>query len=219
LVQDYRKLNQVTIKDKTPLPLIGEVIDKLKEAKYFNKLDLIWGYNNVRIKEGDEWKAAFLTNKGLFKPQVMYFGLCNSPGTFQRMMNSIFRELLYEGVLANYMDNFVIPAKTKEKLEEQMIRFLKIVEKHNLCFKWSKCDFNMEEIPILGVIVERRQVKIEQEKIKVVKEWKTPTKVKDMESFLGFVNFYQCFIQNFSYTAKLLKELKGKKEWKWDEEH
>ena len=90
LVQDYRKLNQVTIKDKTPLPLIGEVIDKLKEAKYFNKLDLIWGYNNVRIKEGDEWKAAFLTNKGLFEPQVMYFGLCNSPGTFQWMMNSIF---------------------------------------------------------------------------------------------------------------------------------
>ena len=82
LVQDYRKLNQVTIKDKMPLPLIGEVIDKLKEAKYFNKLDLIWGYNNVRIKEGDEWKAAFLTNKGLFEPQVMYFGLYNSPGPF-----------------------------------------------------------------------------------------------------------------------------------------
>ena len=118
LVQDYRKLNQVTIKDKTPLPLIGEVIDKLKEAKYFNKLDLIWGYNNVRIKEGDKWKAAFLMNKGLFKPQVMYFGLCNSPGTFQRMMNSIFRELLHEGVLANYMDDFVIPARTMKELEE-----------------------------------------------------------------------------------------------------
>ena len=90
MVQDYRKLNQVTIKDKTPLLLIGEVIDKLKKAKYFNKLDLIWRYNNVRIKEGNEWKAAFLTNKGLFEPQVMYFGLYNSPGTFQRMMNSIF---------------------------------------------------------------------------------------------------------------------------------
>jgi len=90
LVQDYRKLNQVTIKDKTPLPLIGEVIDKFKEVRYFNKLDLIWGYNNVQIKEGDEWKAAFLTNKELFEPQVMYFGLCNSLGTFQRMMNSIF---------------------------------------------------------------------------------------------------------------------------------
>jgi len=94
LVQDYQKLNQVTIKDKMPLLLIGEVIDKLKKAKYFNKLDLIWGYNNIQIKEGDEWKVVFLTNKGLFKPQVMYFGLCNSPETFQRMMNSIFQELL-----------------------------------------------------------------------------------------------------------------------------
>ena len=118
LVQDYRKLNQVTIKDKTPLPLIGEVIDKLKEARYFNKLDLIWGYNNVRIKEENEWKAVFLTNKGLFEPQVLYFGLCNLPGTFQRMMNSIFQELLHEGVLANYMDDFVISARTMEELEE-----------------------------------------------------------------------------------------------------
>ena len=74
-------------------------------------------------------------NKGLFEPQVMYFGLCNSPGTFQRMMNSIFRELLHEGVLANYMDNFVILAKNIKKLEERTIRFLKITKKHNLCFK------------------------------------------------------------------------------------
>ena len=109
------------IKDKTLLSLIGEVIDKLKEVKYFNKLDLVWGYNNIWIKEGDEWKAAFLMNKGLFEPQVMYFGLCNSLGMFQRMINSIFEELLHKGVLANYMDNSVILAKTKEELEEQMI--------------------------------------------------------------------------------------------------
>ena len=161
LVQDYRKLNQVTIKDKTPLSLIGEVINKLKEARYFNKLDLIWGYNNIRIKEGDKWKATFLTNKELFKPQVIYFGLCNLPETFQRMMNSIFWELLHEDVLANYMNNFVIPAKTREELEEQTVRFLKIVEKHNLCFKRSKCNFSIEEIPILGVIVGKGQIKME----------------------------------------------------------
>jgi len=100
----------------------------------------------------------------------MYFGLCNSPGTFQRMMNSIFQELLHKGVLANYIDDFVIPAKTMEELEEQTIRFLKIAEKHNLYFKRSKYDFNMEEIPILGVVVGKGQVKMEQEKIKVVKE-------------------------------------------------
>ena len=153
-------------------------------------------------------------NKGLFKPQVMYFGLCNSPETFQRIMNSIFWKLLHEDVLANYMDNFVILAKTMEELEERTIQFLKIAEKHNLCFKWSKYDFNMEEIPILGVIIGKWQIKMEQEKIKTVKEWKTPMRVKDMESFLGFTNFYWHFIHNFSYTAKLLNELKDKKEWK-----
>jgi len=92
--------------------------------------------------------------------------------------------------LANYIDDLVIPAKTMEELEERMDRFLKIAEKHNLYFKRSKYDFNMEEIPILGVIVGKEQVKIEQEKIKVVKEWKTPTKVKDVESFVRFANFY-----------------------------
>ena len=89
------------------------------------------------------------------------------------------------------MDNFIILAKTREKLEERTVRFLKIAEKHNLCFKRSECNFNMEEIPILEVIVGKGQIKIEQEKIKAVKEWKTPMKVKDMESFLGFANFYQ----------------------------
>ena len=106
-----------------------------------------------------------------------------------------------------------------EELEERMIWFLKIVEKHNLCFKWSKCNFNMEEIPILGVIVGKGQIKMEQEKIKTVKKWKMLTKVKDIESFLEFANFYWCFIHNFSHIAKPLKELKGKKEWKWEEEH
>jgi len=134
-------------------------------------------------------------------------------------MNSIFQELLHKEVLENYMNNFVILAKTKEELEEQTIRFLKIAEKHNLCFKRSKCDFDIEKILILEVVVGRGQVKMEQEKIKAIKEWKTPTKVKNMESFLRFTNFYRCFIQNFSHIAKPLNELKGKKEWKWDEEH
>ena len=216
MVQDYRKLNQVTIKDKTLLPLIGEVIDKLKEAKYFNKLDLIFGYNNVRIKEGDKWKAAFLTNKGLFEPQVIYFGLCNFPGTFQRMINSIFQELLHEGVLANYMDDFVIPAKNMKKLEERTIQFLKITERHNLCFKRSKCNFNMEKILILEVIVGKGQVQMETDKVKAVREWKIPTKTKEVESFLKFANFYRQFIKNFSYIARPLNKLKGKKEWKWE---
>ena len=117
------------------------------------------------------------------------------------------------------MDNFLIPAKTMKELEERIVRFLKIAEKHNLCFKRSKCNFNMEEIPILGVVVGKGQIQMEQEKIKTVKEWKTLTRVKNVESFLGFTNFYRCFIQNFSHTVKPLNKLKGKKEWKWKEEH
>ena len=135
------------------------------------------------------------------------------------MINSIFQELFHKGVLANYMDDFVIPAKTMKELEERTVQFLKIAEKYNLYFKRSKCNFNMEEISILEVVIGKEQIQMEQEKIKTVKEWKTPTKVKDVESFLVFTNFYRYFIQNFSHTAKPLNELKGKKEWKWKEEH
>ena len=105
------------------------------------------------MKKGDKYKAVFLMNKSLFKSKVMYFGLYNSLEIFQRIMNSIFWELLHKRALANCMDNFVIPAKIKKKLKERTIQFLKIVEKHNLCFKQSKCNFNAKEIPILGVVV------------------------------------------------------------------
>ena len=119
----------------------------------------------------------------------------------------------------NYIDNFVILAKTIKKLKEQTVHFLKIVEKHNLCFKRLKCDFNMEEIPILGVIVGRGQVQIETDKVKAVKEQKTSTKIKEVKSFLGSVNFYRQFIKNFSHIAKPLNELKRKRDWKWEEEY
>jgi hypothetical protein len=101
LVQDYRALNTITIKNKYPLPLISELIEKLRGAKYFTKLDVRWGFNNVRMKEGDEWKSAFRTNRRLFEPLVMFFqvGLTNSPATFQTMMNDIFRDLIAEGVV------------------------------------------------------------------------------------------------------------------------
>ena len=105
-------------------------------------------------------------------------------------MNSIFRELLYKEVLTNYMDSFLIHAKTKKELEEQIIQFLKIAKKYNLCFNQSKYNFDVEEIPILEVVVGQGEVQMENNKIKVVKKWKTPTKIKEIESFLRFANFY-----------------------------
>ena len=109
------------------------------------------------------------------------------------------------------MDDFVILARIVKELEEKTIQFLKIAEKHDLCFKWSKYNFNMEEIVILGVIVGKGQVQMEEREIKAVKEWKTPTKIKEVESFLGFTNFYRRFIKNFSYIARPLNKLKEKK--------
>src|SRR5882724_10437695 len=110
LVQDYRKLNAMTMKNTYPLPLIPDILNKVSEAKarYFTKLDVCWGYNNIQIKEGDEWKAAFWTNRGLFEPLVMFFGLTNSLATFQTMMNNIFKELIDEGVVTIYMDDILI---------------------------------------------------------------------------------------------------------------
>jgi hypothetical protein len=98
-IQDYRALNAITRKNQYPLPLIDDLIHRLKDARYLTKLDVRWGYNNVRIREGDEWKAAFRTNRGLFEPLVMYFGLTNSPATFQTMMNEIFQDLITEGIV------------------------------------------------------------------------------------------------------------------------
>ncbi len=105
----------MTIKNCYPLPLISELMDRLWGTKYFSKLDVRWGYNNVRIKTGDEWKAAFRTNHGLYEPMVMFFGLTNSPATFQWMMNDIFKDLIASGKVTIYLNDILIMSKTKEK--------------------------------------------------------------------------------------------------------
>jgi Reverse transcriptase (RNA-dependent DNA polymerase) len=105
------------VKNSYPLPLILEIMDKLKGAKYLTKLDARWGYNNVQIRKGDEWKAAFKTNKGLFEPTVMFFGMCNSPATFQAMMDDIFMMMIDNRLVIVYMDDILIFADTKEELE------------------------------------------------------------------------------------------------------
>ena len=130
--QDYRYLNELTVRDGYPLPLISDLLDKLQGAKLFTKFDVRWGYNNVRIKDGHQWKGAFTTHQGLFKPMVMFFGMMNSPATFQRFMNDSFRDMIAEGWLLIYMDDLLILSPNKKTHEERTKRVLARMEELDL---------------------------------------------------------------------------------------
>ena len=217
--QDYRYLNEWTIKNAYPLPLVSDLMTKLAGAQYFTKLDLRWGYNNVRIKEGDEWKAAFITNRGLYEPTVMFFGLCNSPSTFQTMMNEYFRDMINEGWLVIYMDDILICADTKEELQERTKRVLDRLRDKDLFLKLEKCKFEVQEIEFLGMIITPGHIQMDPTKLAGIADWPVPTTVKQVRSFLGFGNFYRRFIGNFAAIAKPLTDLTKKTEdFSWTNE-
>src|ERR1700724_602843 len=154
MCQDYRYLNSKTIKNNYPLPLIPELIDKIGKAKVFTKMDLRWGYNNIRIKEGDEWKAAFVCHRGAFEPLVMYFGLTNPPATFQTMMNALLNDL--PGVIV-YIDDIFIFTETEEGHDAVVLEVLKRLKDNNLFLKPKKCFFKVREVKMLGMIIGSRR--------------------------------------------------------------
>jgi hypothetical protein len=227
-VQDYRPVNQWTIRNAYPLPLILELIDRLNGCTLYTKFDIRWGYNNVRIKEGDEWKAAFITNEGLFEPTVMFFGLTNSPATFQTMMNSIFSEEIVEQWLTVYMDDMAIHTKPKEgETELQHIlrhrsyvsRILAKLLKHNLFLKPEKCMFEQSSIEFLGVHITARAVHMDDVKVEKVRKWLPPTNVTEVRKFLGFTGYYRYFIKDYSKIASpLLFLTHNTTPWQWKEE-
>ena len=178
--QDYRYLNEWTIKNAYPLPLISDVIDKLQGSKYFTKLDIRWGYNNVRIKEGDEWKAAFKTNKGLFERMVMFFGLCNSPATFQNMMDHTFSDMIAQGFLIIYMDDLLIHAENKEDLKLYTKRVLQRLRENDMYCKPQKCEFEKEQTEYLGMVISHNSVSMDPTKLTGIKNWPTPTTIKQV---------------------------------------
>ena len=141
MVQDYLYLNEWTVKNNYPLPLISQLVDKLKGCKLFTKMDLRWGYNNVHIREGDEWKAVITTHKGSFKPLVMYFSLCNSPATFQKMMNEIFHNML--DVCVVYIDDLMIfmEKDNQEEHDRVVLEVLRRLCDNDLFVKPEKCHF------------------------------------------------------------------------------
>jgi hypothetical protein len=218
-VQDYRKLNDHTIKNRYPLPLIPDLIAAVRKAALFTKFDVRWGYNNVRIKPGDEWKAAFITPFGLFQPRVMFFGLTNSPATFQAMMNHIFQKEIREGWLVVYMDDLLIATEDNLDFHKQCVRrILQRLSDHDLYLKLSKCEFHKRRIEYLGVVLEHGQVQMDPTKIKGVADWARPQNAKDVRSFLGFTGFYRYFIKDYSKIARPLIDLTKKNlRFEWTE--
>ena len=216
-VQDYQWLNKWMIPNKYPLPLIMELIHNLAGKQLFSKFDVRWGYNDVCIKEGDEWKAAFKTSEGLFEPTVMFFGLTNFPATFQSMMDDIFQEEIMQGWLRIYMDDAIIA--TEDNAEEHALKvhhFLSKLQKHDLFLKPEKCRFHQKEVEYLGIIIGQGSVKMDPVKVDGIAHWPTPATVKDVRSFLGFCNFYQAFIPHFSNVARPLNNLtKKNQKWEW----
>jgi len=207
LVQDYRALNSMTVKNKYPLPLISELVSQLCEARYFTKLDLCWGFNNVRIKPGDEWKVAFQTNRGLFEPLVMFFGMTNSPATFQTMMNNIFQDLIAEDIMVVYLNDILIFTRTEEEHAKAIRQVLQVLQEHKLFLHLEKCEFCKEQIEYLGLVILENEVSMDPVKVVGVREWPTPENKTNVQAFLSFVNFYRRFIRDFSAKARPLFNL------------
>src|SRR6266702_2574256 len=183
------------VKNQYPLPLIPELIDQLQHATLFTKLDIQWGYNNVCIKEGDQWKGAFKTNLGLYEPCVMFFRLTNSLSTFQTMMDTIFRTLINTGEVVVYMDDILIATPNDIPHHQQLVhQVLDKLQAHDLFLKPEKCTFEVPEIDYLGLIIGGGRVRMDRVKVQGVDDWKRPKNLKELRGWMGFINFYRRFI-------------------------
>src|ERR1700712_2151486 len=219
LVQDYRKLNDITVKNRYPIPRINDLVDSLSQAKVFTKVDLQWGYNNVRIKKGDEWKTAFTTHRGLYEAKVMYFGFSNAPATFQSMMNDILKDLILEGKVMVYLDDILIFTQDVEENRQITQEVLSRLRENDLYAKPEKCFFYQDRIEYLGMIISHGHIEMDPAKVAGVMDWPQPKKLKEVQAFLGFANFYRRFIQDFAKHAKPLTILtKNDQPWIWTDE-
>ena len=172
----------------------------------------------MRIKEGNEWKAAFTMPEGSFEPTVMFFGLTNSPATFQAMMNELLRDLINTGKVAVFIDDVIVGMEMEEGHDELVAEVVKRLEENDLYVKPEKCKWKVREVEFLGVVIGLEGIKMEKEKVKEVLEWPTPKCVKDVQKFLGLANYYRRFIEGFAMVARPLHDLvKKEKRWDWME--
>ena len=201
IVIDYRRLNKQMVKNNYSLPLIIDLVDSMGNKRVFTKMDLWWGYNNVRIKEGDKWKVAFTTHVGSYKPVVMFFGMTNSPVTFQGMINKILRDMINKGKVAAFVDNVLIGTETKEEHDEIMKEVLRRLEKNDLYMKPEKCAWKVQKVNFLRVVMGQETIEMEKNKVVGVLNWPVPKTVRDVRKFLGWVNYYRRFVKDFARIA------------------
>lgn len=217
---DYRGLNAISRKDRYPLPLINETLERVGKASWFTKLDVIQAFHKIRIEEGSEWMTAFRTRYGLFEWLVTPFGLANAPSTFQKYINWVLREFLDEFVSA-YIDDILIFTSGSLRRHRQHVRLvLEKLREAGLQIDIDKCEFETKSTKYLGFIIESgRGIRMDPAKIQAILEWEAPRSVKGVRAFLGFANFYRRFIKGFTHIASPLVELTKKDTpFRWDSE-
>ena len=206
LCVDYRGLNAITMKNRYPLPLINEILDRLSGAQVFTKIDVKNAYYRLRIREGDEWKTAFRTRYGLFEYLVMPFGLTNAPASFQSYIHGVLRQFLDVTVIV-YLDDILVFSRDPSQHEKHVREVLKALFKAGLYAKFSKCLFSVTRLPFLGFILTDKGVEMEEDRISTILNWPEPESVREIQSFLGFANFYRRFVKGFSRIAHPLTDM------------
>jgi hypothetical protein len=217
LCVDYRPLNAVTIKNKYPLPRIDILFDQLDGARVFSKIDLRSGYHQIKIKPSDIPKLAFSTRYGLYEYLVMSFGLTNAPAYFMYLMNSVFIPKLNKFIVV-FIDDILIYSKTKEDHVNHIRVVLQRLRDHRLYAKFSKCEFWLDSVKFLGHAISSEGISVDPTKVQEVMDWKPPTSVHQIRSFLGLAGYYHRFIPDFSKIAKPMTELLKKEvKFHWDD--
>ena len=214
---DYRALNEITVKNKYPLPLMDELFDRVQGAKYFSSIDLRDGFYQILLREEDRQKTAFRTRFGSYEYTVLPMGLCNAPSTFMQLMNDTFRDLLDKSVLS-FLDDILIFSKTREEHLRHIREVLERLRAKKLYGKLSKCEFMRSEVGFLGHRIGADGLCVSPDKVDAVKSWPTPRNVHDVRSFLGLAGFYRRFVKDFSKIALPMTELThDKAPWQWGE--
>jgi hypothetical protein len=212
---DYHSLNEVTIKNKYPLPRIDDIFDQLKGACIFSKIDLRSGYHQLKIRASDILKTTFITRCGLYEYTVISFGLTNTLAYFMYLMNTLFKEYLDKFVVV-FIDDILIFSKNEEEHDEHLHLVLQKLRENLLYAKLNKCEFWLKEVSFLGHIISEGGISVDPSKVKDVLSWNTSQNVSDIRSFLGLAGYYRRFIEGFSKISKPLIELLEKsKTFEW----